>query len=315
MILKLLNFCCILLATAQVGATQEKGQINLADPTIFYHHKTYYLYGTVEGKSDDGFRVYTSKDKIGWKEEGTVLKKGEAFGSKGFWAPQVFIYRKKFYMAYVANEQIAIAEANSPLGPFRQKEQNAIVGPVKMIDPYVFFDKGKIYLYHVRLQKGNKIFVSEMNKDLKSIKENTTRECLEATEQWENTAKSDWGVTEGPTVLKRGGKYYLFYSANDFRNPNYAVGYAVSDNPMGPWKKFSSNPILSIVQSGLNGTGHGDFSLDRAGNLDYVFHTHQSNQKVGPRRTAIIRGQFQQTGGGTLVFKFEPQSFIFLTTQ
>ena len=51
-------------------------------------------------------------------------------------------------------------------------------------------------------------------------------------------------VAEGPSVLKKEGIYYLIYSANHFESKNYGVGYATSDSPMGPWKKYEENPIL-----------------------------------------------------------------------
>src|SRR5690606_14777003 len=52
----------------------------------------------------------------------------------------------KFYMAYTANEHIAIAVADSPIGPFKQKEEKALSAPVKQIDPFVFMDdKGALY--------------------------------------------------------------------------------------------------------------------------------------------------------------------------
>lgn len=90
--------------------------IHLADPTIFYNKGTYYLYGTVEGNSSQGFLVYSSNDMKTWNissevKDGYALKKGDAFGDKEFWAPQVFAYNNKFYMAYVANENIAVAES------------------------------------------------------------------------------------------------------------------------------------------------------------------------------------------------------------
>ena len=68
--------------------------IFLADPTIFYNEGTYYLYGTTTGNSPlngEGFQVYTSSDQKNWKgpvgaQSGLALKKGDAFGSQGFWA-------------------------------------------------------------------------------------------------------------------------------------------------------------------------------------------------------------------------------------
>jgi len=77
--------------------------VTLADPTIFYNAKTYYLYGTGSGGTANpgsGFVVYTSPDLINWygpagAGNGLVLKRGDAFGTKGFWAPQVLISQVK----------------------------------------------------------------------------------------------------------------------------------------------------------------------------------------------------------------------------
>lgn len=267
----------------------------LADPTIFFHKSVYYLYGTGSGNKPGGFKVFTSADKKNWKDNGHVLKEGESFGDRGFWAPQVFEYKGKFYMAYTASEHIAIAEADSPLGPFTQKELKPIDAATRMIDPFVFFDSGKIYLYHVRLQEGNRIFVAELNDDLSSIKHETLKECINASSQpWEDTQQAKWKVAEGPTVLKHKGLYYMIYSANDFRNPDYAIGYATAVSPVGPWKKYQGNPIISRKDLKINGPGHGDVLIDKDGAMFYVFHVHNSNTAVGPRKTALVNISFKK---------------------
>lgn len=284
----------ILLGGLRLGAQSQRDDvIYLADPTVFEDEGIYYLYGT---KGDNtikgsGFLVYTSKDLKHWEgpvgsSDGFALKKGDAYGNKGFWAPQIFKHKAKYYMAYTANENIAIATSDSPLGPF-VNDNKALEAPVRQIDPYVFFDEDKVYLYHVRLQEGNRIFVAEMNADLKSIKPETLRECINAEETWENTANADWPVAEGPTVFKKDALYYLLYSANDYRNPDYAVGYAISRTPLGPWEKMKTNPLISKLDSRA-GTGHGDLFYDKRGRMKYVLHTHLSNEEVGPRKTAIL---------------------------
>lgn len=290
--------------------------LNLADPTIFYDKGTYYLYGT---SSDKGFLVYQSKDLTSWtgpvgKKDGFALAKGDAFGDKGFWAPQVFKYRAKFYMAYTANEQIAIAESDSPLGPFTQDTPKAISGTGKQIDPFVFFDdKGKPFLYHVKLQEGNKIFVSEMDSYLNDVIPGTAKLCISASAQWENTENTKWLVTEGPTVFKRGKYYYMIYSANDFRSKDYAVGYATSLSPRGPWTKYQGNPIISRNNVGHNGTGHGDLFQDNEGKYHYVMHTHYSDTKVEKRRTGLIDLQIKPQDDGTAVIMTNISSFRFLS--
>lgn len=293
--------------------TSGKDSVFMADPTIFYNEGTYYLYGT---GARDGFLVYTSKDMKDWRgpagpRNGYALIKGDAYGTSGFWAPQVFKAGSEFYMAYTANEHIAIAKSKSPLGPFTQDSFKTISGTSRQIDPFVFKDDdGKIYLYHVRVENGNRLFVAEMKSDLSDIKPETVKECLSATESWENTANATWPVAEGPTVLKHNKLYYLFYSANDFRNPDYAVGYAVSASPYGPWKKFSGNPVISRHTTGQNGTGHGDFVKDQKGNLWYVLHTHFSEDKVAPRRTAVVKGKFVKDK-----MVIDASSFYFLSLQ
>lgn len=272
----------------------EFGQLRLADPTILADGGTYYLYGT-SPKSSEGFWAYTSTDLSHWSgpagtDDGYVLRGNGhgAFGTTGFWAPQVMKRGGKYLMAYTANEQLAIAESDSPLGPFTQPKVEHMPAGQKQIDPFVFFDTdGKAYLYHVRLDRGNRIYVAELNADLKSVREETARECVHAGDGWENTAKAEWPVCEGPTVVKVDKTYYLFFSCNDFRNPDYAVGYATSKSPLGPWKK-ASKPLFSRADFGINGTGHGDLFRDNDGQWQYVFHVHDSNSNPSPRRTAIV---------------------------
>ncbi|MBO9618067.1 MAG: glycoside hydrolase family 43 protein [Niabella sp.] len=290
-------------------AKGQQGNPLFADPTIFYYDGVYYLYGTNGANSNDGFTACTSKDLTSWKPAGKVLTPGQSFGTKGFWAPQVFRYNGRFYMAYTASEHIAIAVADNPLGPFRQKEIKPLDATVRMIDPFVFFDEGKVYLYHVRLQQGNRIFVAELNTTLDTIIATTAKECIHAGKGWENTAAAEWSVTEGPTVFQHDGVYYMLYSANDFRNPDYAIGYAVSHSPVGPWTKFKGNPIISRKVTGANGSGHGDLFKDKAGKWWYVFHTHYSNEKVAPRKTALIELLFNKKNNE---LSADPKTFHFL---
>ena len=311
---------CIFIACSQEKSTEKPVQsvsknIFVADPTIFYNSGIYYLYGTTTGNTanGEGFLVYTSPDLKKWSEpvgaqNGLALKKGDSFGDKGFWAPQILEYNKRFYMIYTANENIAIASSNSPLGPFKNESKKPIIETGNQIDPFIFIDEdGKKYLYHVKLTNGNRIFVAEINDDLQSIKPETLTECISGTLLWENTQNTDWPVTEGPTVLKHAGLYYLIYSANDFRNPDYAVGYATSKSPLGPWEKSKDSPIISHKNTNQNGIGHGDVFWDENHKMHYVLHTHFNESSVSPRKAAIIDISFDGNA-----IKANPQSFVFL---
>jgi beta-xylosidase len=306
----------------KAGLSENETPILLADPTIFYHDGTYYLYGTGSPPYNKGFVVYTSKDLKKWSgpigvSEGFALKQGDAFGNAKFWAPQVFKHNGKFYMAYTANEHIAVAESVHPLGPFKQKEIKPLASETKQIDPFIFIDdNGKKYLYYVIVANGgNRIYVAEMNDDLLSVKNGTETKCIEADSQWENTDKDKWSVTEGPTVIRRNKLYYLIYSANHFRSPDYAVGYAVSERPMGPWKKYSGNPIIHKKHTGFNGNGHGDLIQGRKNEWLYVLHTHQSETSITPRKTGIIKGEFvKDDGTGIDQLKVDGKTFRFLSS-
>ena len=137
-------------------------------------------------------------------------------------------------------------------------------------------------------KNGNRIYAAEIDENFSEIK--NPKLCIKADSDWENVEKTkNTSTIEGPTVIKRHGKYVMFYSANDYRNPRYAVGYAVADTPLGEWKKSPDNPIIDRRISGVNGSGHGDVFFDKDGNIWYVFHTHNSNTQVHPRRTAVVR--------------------------
>lgn len=305
-----------IIAAAFTSAAQQPA-IFLADPTIFADNGKYYLYGT---SSSEGFLFYESADLKTWSlaEDSSrrlALKRGDAFGSAGFWAPQVFKHGNSYYMAYTANEQIAIAKAAGPAGPFRQNAPLPLSGSGKQIDPFLFFDQdGKIYLYHVKLQNGNRIFVAEMKPDLSDVVPGTEKECISSTEGWENTAGAGWPVAEGPTVLKHKNLYYLVYSANDFRNKDYAVGYATSGSPTGPWKKYTGNPVISRHTVRQNGSGHGDVFYDKDGNMYYVLHTHRSDDRVSPRATAVVALRFRPVSGGEDVLEADAKTFRWLET-
>lgn len=311
------QYACSKNGTAEKKNPEEKKQvvnpIFQADPTILYHDGVYYLYGTNDKNADAGFLVYSSADKMkSWKLNGYALRKGDAFGEWGFWAPHVWKYNGKFYMAYTANEKIAVAESNHPTGPFTQAVKAPLVSALGQIDPFIFIDDdGKKYLYYVKLDGGNKIWVAEMDNDFSAIKANTDVMCITVTPgTWEHVNSSGGRVAEGPTVIKQDGKYYLFYSANDFHHKDYAVGYAVSNSVYGPWIRYEGNPVVHQSITGNAGSGHGDI-IKVDDDVYYVFHTHYAPGVVLPRKTAIIKLNVRNVNGSTL-FQADKSSFQFL---
>ena len=276
----------------------------IADPYILNYDGTYYAYGT----RGNGFEVYISDDLKHWKRgEKLALSPKDSWGTKWYWAPEVYYVKSKnkFYMFYSVDEHICVATSDSPEGPFVQDKKEPIWDE-KSIDTSLFIDDdGTPYLYFVRFTGGNVIWVAEMKSDLKSIKKKTLKQCISAEDGWETVRDR---VAEGPSILKRNGMYYLIYSANHYQSQDYAVGYATATSPLGPWKKYTGNPILrrdQKVASGLFGTGHGAPFVCNDGSYKYIFHAHWSESKVAPRTSFIADFTFADDGsisiGGELI--------------
>ena len=283
----------------QFSVSKEE-QIAFADPTIVRQGANYYLTGTIN-TIPQGFSMLVSKDLKNWTSTGPLLTEGpQVYGDKGFWAPQLYLNGKTWQLAYTANEQVAVAESPSLTGPFTQKQVKPVDASEKNIDPFIFTDDdGKTYLYHVRFNNGNYLWVAAYDKNTMSIDPSTLKQCLGNTEAWEYTPDYPAApIMEGPTVIKHKGKYYLFYSANHFMSRDYAVGYAVADSPMGPWHKPANNRIIHRSIVGENGSGHGDVFADKKGNLFYVYHVHNSNHAVSPRLTRIVPLHFIPSNDG-----------------
>lgn len=270
----------------QVGEAVE-GQLLLADPFLLKDGGWYYIYGT---HAADGIVVYRSKDLKSWSnrcgnaKNALALHKDDVWGDKMFWAPEVYKVGDSYLMTYSCEEHICYAESSSPMGPFVQRVHQPYLPQEKGIDSSIFIDDdGRAYMFWVRFTNGNAIWVAEMSDDLRHVKLETARHLLDAAEgTWEYQMGR---VVEGPTVMKLGHKYYLTYSANDYRSQDYGVGLAVADNPMGPYKRYEGNPIL-YRHMGRYGTGH--HALFRGRHRDYIiYHAHHSATRIHQRQTLI----------------------------
>lgn len=280
-----------------------------ADPFVLFYEGKYYMYSTTEtgkvlvGANDfatetdegDGIYVYVSSDMKSWEKHGYALKKGDSMGEKWFWAPEVLEYRGKFYMVYSSEEHIAIAVASHPLGPFKQKEKRWLRDGKSIDGSFFVDDDGTVYLYYVRLDGQNRIYVAKMKDDLSGIEEEYENCLIAAEEPWETL---DCLIAEGPFVIKHKDLYYLTYSCNHTRCIDYAVGYAVSKSPTGPFEKYAGNPIL-IRNGGLIGVGHHSFAYANDGTLMCAYHCHNVNSSYfKPRMSCINTAEFVESENG-----------------
>jgi hypothetical protein len=61
-------------------------------------------------------------------------------------------------------------------------------------------------------------------------------------------------LIEGIWVTEQDGKFFMFYSGNDFSTPEYGTGAAIADSPLGPYRKMKQ-PLLRSTKEWL-GPGH-----------------------------------------------------------
>jgi hypothetical protein len=77
--------------------------------------------------------------------------------------------------------------------------------------------------------------------------EGERRVVLENDQPWEAH------LIEGVWISEHAGRLYLFYAGNDFSTAHYAIGAAVADHPLGPWRK--TGPLLRSSRNWV-GPGH-----------------------------------------------------------
>ena len=220
-----------------------------ADPHIAVFGDTYYLYPTTDGSegwASTSFSCMSSKDLRHWQNHGVILRLGVdvKWADRNAWAPAIATKNGKYYFYISAAQNIGVAVADTPYGPFVDPLSKPLVPkgkwPGQAIDPMVFVDDdGSAYLYW---GQGN-CYVVKLNDDMVSFDHETVKRITPP------------GYNEGSFVLKRNGIYYLMWSEFDTRDPRYSVAYGTSNSPMGPFEKAVDNPILK-GQGLVKGAGH-----------------------------------------------------------
>jgi beta-xylosidase len=82
----------------------------------------------------------------------------------------------------------------------------------------------------------------------------------------------------------------MMYSANYFGGKNYAVGYATSKSPLGPFKKAANNPVLqkNVEKGGVvTGTGHNSITYSPDGKEMFCVY-HGRTTATGDKRLVFI---------------------------
>src|ERR1051326_4444788 len=96
-------------------------------------------------------------------------------------------------------------------------------------------------------------------------------------------------------MLKHGTRYYLMYSGTGADSPDYGIGYATADSPLGPFIKYSGNPIIHRTETVL-GPGHHCVVEGPDKKLWLIYHQKWDAEKNFNRFLAIDPISFDDKG-------------------
>jgi beta-xylosidase len=275
----------------------------LADPYCWFHEGVYYAVGTGRIETDHhpaielAVPLIKSVDLQNWVDCGKVLKVPHVEREGCIWAPEIAYHDRSFNMYYHADGEgkgfhIRCATSKLPEGPFidcgtplTDLSQNDFA-----IDSHAFLDDdGQWYLFYATdfhdfdsaTFRGTTIVADRLTKMNELAGE--PYPIVRAHWLWQryetgrtvHGVTADWYTIEGPTVVKRKGKYYCFYSGGCFQDETYGVDYLVADSVLGPWKEVGKErgpQIMRTIPGEVIGPGHNSIVTSREGQDYIVYH-------------------------------------------
>lgn len=253
---------------------------DFADPDVIEADGHYVAFAT----NSRGVNVQfaTSSDLMHWHGAlQDALPDLPTWASEGrTWAPDVSAMEGGGYMMYfaathTASDKQCIGVATSPTvsGPYTSVADEPLVCPLDeggAIDPATFTDDdGTRYL--IWKNDGNCCGIDTWI-ELAPLTPDGTRLAAPATKLLTRTEPWEGQLVEAPVLVKRDGHYVMFYSANDYATPDYAVGVATSAAITGPYLK-QEGPLLSTGSTGGRYLGPGGQDIIPTADGDVIlFH-------------------------------------------
>ena len=244
-----------------------------ADPTAKVFNGKVYLFPSHDIKAPEEFKrkdwfcmedyhVFSSSDLTDWTDHGVIVTQKNVNwvdpATFSMWAPDCIERKGKYYFYFPANVKaghgrgfgIGVAVADKPEGPYTPQPEpiKGIVG----IDPSVFIDKdGQAYIYYSM----NRLFGAKLKENMLDLDS-------------EPKVLGDFptkGLVEGPFFFERKGIYYMTYP--HVENKTERLEYAISDNPLGPFKVTGV-----IMDESASGCWTNHHSLIEFNNQWYIFY-------------------------------------------
>lgn len=262
--------------------------INIRDPFVLPYDGKYYLYGTrgaTAWTAAFGVDVYVSDDLQTWSDPHECFTVTPDFwANKEVWAPEVHIYKDKFYMfvslrSDTRNRGTQILRSDSPIGPFlpftddaiTPKEWLALDGTFytdKKGDPYIVFCHEWVQV------TDGEICAMKLSDDL-SHPVGEPIILFRASEPFWADKNRDMFVTDGPFMYRtKCGNLLMIWST--FTQTGYVQAVAHSDNGDIDGKWIHEKPLFE------KDGGHGMIFDDFSGEKHLILHSPNDNPLERP---------------------------------
>ena len=269
-------------------------EIHIRDPFILPFEGTYYMYGTRgknawETAAPLGFDVYESANLENWSEAIPCFDPGPDFwGTKNFWAPEVYFYRGKFYMfasfkSETDHRGTQILVADSPKGPFKEHSEKAITPHEwECLDGTLYISNNGtpyiVFCHEWTQVTDGEMCALKLTDDLKHAVGEPMLLFHASAPAWSRNAdETDGFVTDGPYLYRNSsGKLYMLWSSFNTEN-NYVQAVATSDNDEIDGNWTHSHPLL-LDRDG----GHGMLFQTFDGRLKLILHRTNNNPMERP---------------------------------
>jgi xylan 1,4-beta-xylosidase len=269
------------------------------DPSVTKIGDTYWATAT-SSNWGPAFPLLKSKNLTNWQLAGYVFPDQlPTWTDYYFWAPEISQEGGKTYIYYTAHQKggtlaVGVASADRPEGPYRDHGP-LVAQPDGSIDAFPMRDeKGQLYL--IWKEDGNSV---QRPTPIWAQRLNDARTALtgEKTELFRNTAPWEGNLVEGVSMLRHGGYFYAFYAANGCCGASctYAIGVARAKSLLGPWEKYSHNPLLANT-SRWSCPGHGT-AIERNGRWYLLHHAYQTGSAENVGRQGVL-SEFRWNNSG-----------------
>jgi arabinan endo-1,5-alpha-L-arabinosidase len=259
------------------------------------------------------FHLRTSPDLVNWTDRGFLFQAQLSWaGTDGYWAPEIHAVNGTYNVYFVSRNQatgtlsvgVATSTTGTCVGPYADSGRPLVTdATMGQIDPTYHLDvDGTRYLVFKEdgnaVGKPTPIHYAVLTDDGLSLAPGEEgrwrgRQLITDDQPWEG------GLVEGPWVVQYADAYYLFYSANGYSSPSYAIGVARATSFAGPYTKFPTPILQTGTQTVWQGPGHCSVVQATDGQWAMVYHAWPGSARAY-RAMLVDTVTWTATGNGTV---------------